>query len=514
MKKIILLISFAVLVFTSCLTEKSFTKYPQDQYFNDAEEAMLFMLGAHSKVRSLVTSYEYMFLNMFTTDDVDYAANSPAYKEFAGLTYSEDNSLVKYVWAGYYAVIEQCNILIDKLENDVNIAETYTPQMCAEARFLRAWAYFNLVQLWGNVPLVTIPVYSLTNDNVQPSRTAKERIYSQIIADLDFAQKNIPDNIGKFTSVHGNSYPFIVNKGAVTLLMAKTYQLMQMWDEVEETLVVFYDGESFNDIYGLATEFNHVYDVRYKDAVGREREVLYEIWSRSEEGLNNNCQRYIAPTVLLGLSGEPITGTSTGSQVCLPTYSLMKNYDGAKDKRYLQGFQFVNGGRPHFMKGYDVLATQYTLGASNVCLLRTADAYLTLAEAYYHKGANAKAIELVNVVRSRAGLDNLDASLSGENLMMAIMLERRLEFAGEGAYRLYDLRRTGTYVTSMLEFNDLNKVNSNVQFVCPATGKLYPATTAPFYRLHRAVEDKHVLFPIPFQERIANTNLSQNIGWN
>ena len=513
MKKIILLIVFSIAV-TSCLTEKSYTNYPQDEYFNDAEEAMLFMLGAHSKVRSLVTSYEYMFFNMFTTDDVDYAASSPAYKEFAGLTYSEDNSLVKYVWAGYYAAIEQCNILIDKLEKDYNIAETYTHQMCAEARFVRAWAYFNLVQLWGDVPLVTIPVYSLSNDNVQPSRISKERIYAQIISDLDFSLKNIPDNIGRFTSEHGNSYPFIVNKGAVTLLMAKTYQLMQMWDEVEETLVSFYDGESFNEIYGLASEFNHIYDVRYKEAPGREKEVLYEVWSRSEEGMNNNCQRYLAPSVLLGLSGEPIIGTSTGSQVCLPTYSLIKNYDGSRDKRYIQGYQFVNGGRPHFMKGYDVLATQYTLGASNVCLLRTADAYLTLAEAYCNKGANTQAIKLVNVVRSRAGLDDLDASLTGENLLKAIMLERRLEFAGEGAYRLYDLRRTGTYVSVMSGFNELNKLSTKEQFVCPSTKMLYPETTVPFFKQQRAVSDKHVLFPIPFQERISNTNLSQNPGWN
>lgn len=514
MKRIILCVSGLFILMTSCLKETPYTNYPQGSYFKDGEEAMLFLLGAHSKTRSLVTDYEYMFFNFFTTDDVDYTANSPAYKEYAGLTFSADNSLVKKVWGGYYAIIEQCNILIDKLEKNEEIAKTYTRQMCAEARFLRAWSYFNLVQLWGDVPLVTIPVYSLRTDNVQPSRTSKERIFSQIVSDLIYAVGNIPENIGSYTTTHGNSFSFIVNKGAVTLLLAKTYQLMGMWDEVEETLSLFYDGESFNEKYGLCSEFNHIYDVRYKELAGREKEVLYEVWSRSESGLNNSCQRYLAPSVLSGISGEAIVGKCIGSQVCIPTYNLISQYDYAKDKRYLQGFQFINNGRPHFMKGYDVLTDQYSLGGSNVCLLRTADAYLTLAEAYCHKGAYPQSIELVNTVRKRAGISDLDPSLSDSALLEAIMKERRLEFAGEGAYRLYDLRRSGKYVETIQNLNEFNKIRKSEQFICPTTGKYYPAITVPFFQMQKTVSEKHNLFPIPFQEKIANTNLSQNPGWN
>lgn len=506
------------LITSSCLKETSYTAYPLSQYFNDPEEAMLFLMGAHSRLRLLVTSEEYIYVNLITTDDAEYQESKQPIKQITALTYSEDNKNIEGVWAEYYAVIEQCNILIDKLERNPEIAKTDSPHMCAEAKFLRSWCYYNIVQLWGEVPLMTKPVYSLLNDNAQPKSAKREEIYASMISDLQYALQNIPDPQGSYISRQKKEYPFLISKAAVSLLLGKTYQLMEQWDDVEESLAFFYDGASFNENYGLCEQPNYVYDTRYKTVEGRGKEVLYELWSKNETGLYNGTQRAFGPVELTGINGEKIVGTSAGSQYVIPTYDLMKHYkqDGANsDKRYMQGYQWTSrANRPFFMKGYDVLADTYSHGTCNVALLRTPDAYLTLAEAYYHKGAPDQAIKLVNVVRSRAGIDPLDENLRGEELFDAIILERRLEFAGEGAYRLFDLRRLGNYVETIEAFNENNSKNGSAQFVCPTTGKNYPSVTTPFFKLVKSVQEKHKLFPIPSQERVANVNISQNPGWN
>ena len=225
----------------------------------------------------------------------------------------------------------------------------------------------------------------------------------------------------------------------------------------------------------------------------------------------------MAPSELKGASGEKIEGATNGYQSYTPSYDLFNSYD-TDDMRYRQTYQITSSSKPHFLKGYDIAALNQNLAGPNVILLRSADAYLMLAEAYNELGAPDKAVFFLNLVRSRATLTGLDATLSHDELADAILQERRWEFAGEGAYRLYDLRRTGRYLDVMKAFTqrvvEMSAEDLKQSFVNPMDGKKTPELSVPFIKLSKNAQFRHLLLPIPADERIANPKLTQNPGWN
>ena len=225
----------------------------------------------------------------------------------------------------------------------------------------------------------------------------------------------------------------------------------------------------------------------------------------------------MAPSELKGASGEKIEGATNGYQSYTPSYDLFNSYDTG-DMRYRQTYQITSSSKPHFLKGYDVAALNQNLAGPNVILLRSADAYLMLAEAYNELGAPDKSVFFLNLVRSRATLTGLDATLSHDELADAILDERRWEFAGEGAYRLYDLRRTGRYLDVMQKFTqrvvEMSAEDLKQSFINPMDGKKTPELSIPFIKLSKNAQSRHLLLPIPADERIANPKLTQNPGWN
>ena len=111
----------------------------------------------------------------------------------------------------------------------------------------------------------------------------------------------------------------------------------------------------------------------------------------------------------------------------------------------------------------------------------------------------------------------MENTLTKDELADAILQERRWEFAGEGAYRLYDLRRTGRYLETMTAFTEeVNRLSNEgvVQsFVNPTDGKKTPDLDIPFVKMSKNAQEKHLLLPIPSEERIANPKLTQTPGW-
>ena len=520
MKKYIILLVISLVAFSSCeafLKEEPATKYPMEEYFNNEEEVLLYLYGCYYQVKNTVFGTDFMYLTDTMTDDVDYTSTNIARKGVAYLTLNSTNSLVKSVWGKFYALIEQCNIIIDQLEKNPGLSAANTKNIIAESQFMRAWAYYNLVMLWGDVPLVTKPVYNIAKDNILPLRSNKNDVLSFVIAELEQASTYLDEVPSAISVQSGINYSLTISRAAAKTLLAKVYQARGQWEEVIETLSYFMDGNTPKDNWGLCSHFNYIFDTRYETLPERKKEVLWEIEADGVTNLNNTWHREVAPSALKGPSGETIIGSTNGYQSYIPTYNLIHCYSQS-DMRYLEGFQFSSGNRPQFMKGYDVQTLNQNLAGANVILLRTADAYLTLAEAYARLSNNAMARSLTDVVRARAGLAPLDASLSGDNLIDAIMLERRLEFAGEGAYRLYDLRRTGTYLQVMNDFNTelaaLALAAGTEQFINPPTGKKTVAISIPFFSVSKNAQSKHLLLPIPADERINNPKLTQNPDWN
>ncbi len=517
MKKILFFI-LAVLSLGSCdfLDEQSKTQIPLDAYFNNEEEAMLFLYGAYWQVRNTVFGTDYMYLTDTMTDNIDYSSTNVDRKGVAYLTLNTSNSIVKNVWGKLYAVIEQCNILIDKMQENPDISPSNSNNIIAEAMFLRSWAYFQLVQLWGDVPLLTVPVYSIKEDNIRPARTPVDEVYATIISDMEWVTSIVEKNPSVITVTSGVSYPLTVSKAAAKTLLAQMYLVRKEYMNVISTLDLFAEGTDVNPDYGLCSQYNYIFDTRYKTVEERKKEVLWEITAEAADNLNNTWHREVAPSELKGASGEVIQGSTNGYQSYTPSYNLFNSYD-TDDMRYRQTYQITSANKPHFLKGYDITALNQNLAGPNAILLRTADAYLMLAEAYNELGDPDRAVYFLNIVHERAELDPVENTLTKDELADAILQERRWEFAGEGAYRLYDLRRTGRYLETMAAFTEeVNRLSNEgvVQsFVNPTDGKKTPDLDIPFVKMSKNAQEKHLLLPIPSEERIANPKLTQNPGW-
>ena len=517
MKKIFFIL-FAAFALESCtfLDEQSKTQIPLEAYFNDEEEAMLFLYGAYYQVRNTVFGTDFMYLTDTMTDNIDYSSTNVDRKGVAYLTLNVNNSIVKNIWGKLYTVIEQCNILIDNLEKNPELSPANSDNIVAEAKFYRAWAYFQLVQLWGEVPLVTVPVYSVKENSIRPERASVDAVYSLLISDMEWVTKIVEENPSSVSGASGVAYPLTVSKAAAKTLLAQIYLVRKEYMNVISTLDLFATDTELNENYGLCSQYNYIFDTRYKEEEERKKEVLLEINAQAADDLNNTWHREVAPSELKGASGEVILGATKGYQSYTPSYDLFSSYD-TNDMRYQQTYQITSAGKPHFLKGYDVVALNQNLAGPNFIMLRTADAYLMLAEAYNELGAPDKAVFFLNIVRQRAQLAGLDASLGYEELADAILQERRWEFAGEGAYRLYDLRRTGRYLEVMAAFTarvqEMSTEEMKQSFVNPQDGKKTPELDVPFIKLSKNAQSKHLLLPIPAEERIANPNLSQNPGW-
>lgn len=98
------------------------------------------------------------------------------------------------------------------MEKRPELSPANSENIIAEAKFIRAWAYFNLVQLWGDVPLMTVPVYSIKEDNIRPERSSVDAVYSTIISDMEWVAKIVEEKPSAITVSSGVSYPLTISR--------------------------------------------------------------------------------------------------------------------------------------------------------------------------------------------------------------------------------------------------------------------------------------------------------------
>jgi hypothetical protein len=394
-------------------------------------------------------------------------------------------------WSDHYQGIYRANILLLKLPN-VPMDEDLKNRYIAETKALRAYYYFNLVRMFGNIPLLTEPVSSADMYNVTQSNS--EAVYTQIKNDLLDAIPALPGTLdmineaGRFT------------KGAAQALLGKVYLYTN-----ENALAVAQlaqvngtPGQMSQYGYKLLDDFNDLWIVDNKFNTEAILEVVHTNvglsgwgnWgSGSDEGNSVNVmvgpRTYVqitddAPDLPSGWSFNPILPELYNLLKTDPRFEAtvldMRALEEAESASYIAGYQdtgyFLNKFTPtkaveHTGAGDAVLNYR-----QNTYAIRLADTYLLEAEALGATGPRAQA--LLDAVRARVGLPSIPVSMD------AIMAERRLELAGEG-HRWFDLVRTGR-----------------------ATAKLAS---------RGYVAGKHNIFPIPFKE-LENTKLVQNPNYN
>ncbi len=320
------------------------------------------------------------------------------------------------LWADYYNCIYQSNSALWGLSNSTKLDQTLKQQLIGEAKFIRAYCYFNLVNIYGEIPLVLKTDYK-TNSKVAKSNI--QEIYSQIIQDLRDAQNLLSENYVKFNGAISTDR-IRPNRWAATGLLSKVYLYQEKWDssEVEATRVLQ------SPLYTLDSDLNQI-------SLPTSTEAIWQL-EPAASGFN-------APDGILRAAAD-YGGPSTTSPLLLSD-SLINLFQ-TDDRRYIQwiGSLTSDGKVYHY-------ANKYKLGYTGIApteypvLLRLSEIYLIRSEALAHQNKVEESLSDLNVIRIKAGIPELSISLQSE-LLEAISKERRLELFTEFGNRWYDLKRT------------------------------------------------------------------------
>lgn len=444
-------------------------KWENENYPETNDEALSVLMGAYDLMqwnygRDWNSAY---FAKNLPADDCN-AGSAPSdqlpYQNLDDFVNEADNTVTTAIWEGFYKTINHCNILLDRLVTDTD----YKEEIAAEAKAIRAWNYFELVTLFGDVPYFTEPT---TMDNVHRPRTPKSEIYTNIEQDLLEAIDVLP-----LKSELPGDQKFRLSKGAAQAILGKVYLYQEKWEQAHQVLSNVISTE--NSEYGLEPDFEDV----WKEAGELGIESVFEILYTSQEGYDwgnfpwsPGLHESNIHIVLMGprnslFENVEAVGLLNGWGFNLPTARIGEAFNemGDHGPRYqntiMSEEEFIAAGGKivgeseddlHDYEGYlrmkyatyadesnpaaSVKELNYT---TNWRLIRYADVLLMAAEAYNEDDDEASARIELNKVRARAGLATYDTPMSKEDLREAIKKERQLELAFEGS-RYWDLIRWG-----------------------------------------------------------------------
>ncbi|MBB2145595.1 RagB/SusD family nutrient uptake outer membrane protein [Pedobacter sp. LMG 31464] len=422
-----------------------------------------FLFGAYTSLRAYgVHSFGFVLSTSVRSDDADIGSSAndggANVQTFETFPVSAGNGIINGMWAEYYSMIDKCNVALDQIENNKDIVSTPANkiQSEAEAKFLRAYAYFNMVRLFGRIPLITKPI-TVTQPS-GPQSTAAQ-IYVLIESDLQFAAANLPINwnvlfVGRATS------------GAANGLLAKVYLTQKKWSAAMGAAnAVMNNGQ-----YDLSTSYDKIFGEEGENS----KESVFEVQATASSSVPTaNGVQYAANQ---GVRGSVEWNLGDGFNV--PSTTLDAAYEPG-DPRKARTFLYRSTATTTYKtyygentattwvnpiynhKVYTNPARRASVGNRfgwwmNIRILRYADVVLMHAEAANELGGatnTTAALADLNSVRARARNGNAailpNVTTTDQDLLRnAIRQERRVELAMEND-RFFDLVRWGIAGTAM-----------------------------------------------------------------
>ncbi|MFD2584238.1 RagB/SusD family nutrient uptake outer membrane protein [Pedobacter vanadiisoli] len=354
-----------------------------------------------------------------TFDEVP-ANDGGMYGQLDQFTTVSSNGMLSDFWKNSYQGIQRTNTVLNRIDGISYASSTVKQARKGEMHFIRALLYFNMVRVFGNVPLVTKETTN-PNDYFGQGRTGKDLVYAQILSDLSNAIQELPVS----TTVQGK-----VIKTAAQSLLGKVYLTLGKFAESKAVLAdVVASGK-----HQLLADPADIFALNNKN----NNEIIFAVQFAS--GINGNSEGSSAYQQF-----SP-SGTISGAKGHnLPTKSFYQLYSNS-DKRKTAYVGLTSAGTP-FSTKLKASTTTPADGGSNFVVLRYADVLLMLAEDENELDNAEVAKNYLNLVRRRAGLTDA-VQQTKEDIRDAISLERRLELIGEG-HRWFDLLRTGTAISVM-----------------------------------------------------------------
>ncbi|RZM24609.1 MAG: RagB/SusD family nutrient uptake outer membrane protein [Pedobacter sp.] len=417
-----------------------------DKVFLDSATANAVMVNVYARIDKSFQPVFSKYMGMYTDEYINATET-----EYMQSLVAPGNGFNQNAWTHLYFTIYQCNDILEQLPLAENLTAAFKQQMEAEARFLRAFAYFNLVNMYGDVPLL------LTTDvelNRQAPRTSADQIYQTIIKDLNAAKQGL------------STIPATVkeraNPNACSALLSRVYLYLKQWElaEAEATSVIN------SGFYNLTDPIANIFKSGSK-------ETILQLWTQN--GFITDAPNFI-----------PSSATTAPTYFLSPAlYATFESNDLRKTSWIgISNVATANGTVVHRYPAKYKNRIANTTSPEYLVVLRLAEQYLIRAEARVMKNkltGTGSAAEDLNKIRNRAGLGDTPAQTS-ETLLAAISKERRVELFTEWGDRFFDLKRAG-------QLNQLLSAKPNWK---------------PFHRL----------WPVPQKELLLNPAMNpQNTGY-
>lgn len=424
MKKInIKIIAFAFIAMFSYSCNNFLEVEPVDIISNeivieDDESAVTAILGMYSTFQGTGQYGEQAQLTSgLLSDEMVHTGSFPTRAQYDNNTVLADNATMRNIWSSAYTAIYIANTILERVPVVEGIDPTLGAEVMGEAYFGRAWAHFNALNYFGDVPIVG-STDLITNSAV--SRSSVSDVYTQILADLGAAESSLPDTYGNAADDKTRATSW-----AAKAMLARVHLYMGNWAQAESKAT-----EVINSgVFTLETGPNYT-----NIFLGGSTESILEIFASSTD------QNGLAFLCLPGGRYEHGVAKAKVDQ-WFPTDNA------AGDVRFdivQVNDAFDPGGNFYYANKYTDLAT----GSDKPIVLRLAEMYLIRAEARLNQSGSADAD--LNVIRARAGLGNVTGATQAD-----ILYEREIELAFEG-HRWHDLKRTNTVDAVMSAVNPTN----------------------------------------------------------
>jgi hypothetical protein len=378
------------------------------EVFTNGETATAAVIGIYSDMESSAPVSTYLtLLPGLSADELSYTSVDQGYADLAANTCSPGNPYTSAVW-GIYSTVYKTNLCIQGLQNSSGLSTDEKNQLLGEALFSRAFCYFYLVNLFGDVPLVTSTDYRITDTF---SRTASSVVYHQMITDLTLAQTLLNPGYPTAQRVRPNSW-------TAAALLSRVYLYTNNWANAESQADAIINSGLYT-LSGLDSVF-----------LNTSNETIWQLMP-----VNPYFNTQEAPIFIpSGITIMPTFPLTTGLVNAFePGDQRMSAWTGNAvigSQVFYYPAKYKNpGGAP---------VTEYHV------VFRMAEQYLIRAEARMQQGNIPGAMQDLNTVRSRAGLTALSLSLTQDQAATAIQQERRIELFAEFGHRWLDLKRTST----------------------------------------------------------------------
>lgn len=402
----------------------------EDNSILNKKSADAALIGAYSALsQNNYQGNNFRYIVNLSDDNLRWVGNSPSNREFDVHDVFATNTSVSSLWGALYSTINISNNIIQTTPkvNDPTFSQSDRNVVIGEAYFIRAMAYFDLVRLWGNVPIITESTRN-PNSGDGIGNSAPELVYRQVSEDLESAQNLLPQN------------PAVLNRNRATIyavwaLKSRLFLYLKEWQKASDyaDLVIKETGK-----FSLVSSYPQFFNAK------NTTESIFEI-----DYTINNKNSFAGNWFASNITG--------GTRELLPTdefIALARGPYGGDRKSLLLDINTP----PKGIITYGNMNFKISTGENQVYALRIAELYLIRAEAKAELSRPAEAVADIRTIRLRAKAqdDDLNGLTDKAAIIGKVLQERRLELAYE-SHRWFDLIRRGI-AQQVLGITDAHKL--------------------------------------------------------